>query len=93
MSLPIIENIANKAAEAVKAMILEKGDQIRKDFHYIIANTPDKKKATLRLTHAIVLDLDASTQKDTLRWSTPRCAEATVELTGEKKPSDPPLGE
>ena len=91
MALPLIDNIAEKAASNIKALILENSERIQKDFHFLTENTPDGKKCVLRLKHTIVLDLDSSEQADVLTWSIPRRSEASSELS--KTPSGERIGE
>lgn len=91
MALPIIENIAEKSALAVKGLIIEQADQIRKDINYIVENAPENKKVVLRMSHSIAIDLDSSEQKDVLTWSLTRRVETSSALTA--TPSGGHVGE
>ena len=83
-----IEHIADKASEAIKALILERADKIEQAINDAAEEAQEggKETVTVTLAHSIKLDLGKNLQTDKLSIATKTTAEITSRFDDPNQP-------
>lgn len=83
-----LEAIAEQSAENLKALLIERKDEIRAAIATVIEQSQEDEtdKAVLNLTHQIKLDLGKEWQTDSLAFSVRRKSEVGVAIPDPNQP-------